>query len=101
MTVLSKPHPDVEDELFYLLDCGIAWQLEEFSTIYFSGLHFHGGSQPTYRSGSRLKPYTIHYRLTLIAYPPAKLLDGNDDIAFAALPKSKTLVIGLDMRNPV
>lgn len=101
MTVLSKPHPDVEDEFFYLLDCGIGWQLEEFSTIYFSGLHFHGGSQPTYRNGPRMEKNIIFNRLTLIAYPPARILDGDDAIAFATLPKKKTLVIGLEMRNPV
>jgi hypothetical protein len=46
----SKPHPDVDEELFSILDWGISWVMEEFSMLYFSGLHFHGGSQPFYRS---------------------------------------------------
>lgn len=101
MTILSRPHPDIEEEYFYMLDCGIAWAMEEFSTVYFSGLHFHGGSQPVYRDGPRQDPQTNFYRLTLIAYPPSLILDGKDAVAFAALPSNQMLRIGTEMRNPM
>lgn len=50
MMVWSKPHPDVEDEFFCILDAGIAWELGEFATYYFCGLHYHGGCQLLYKT---------------------------------------------------
>ncbi|KDR71681.1 hypothetical protein GALMADRAFT_213585 [Galerina marginata CBS 339.88] len=85
MTILSKPHPNVEEEFFNVLDFGIAWEMEEFSTIFFSGLHFHGGSSSRYK-----KPLSegdpIYYRLTVIAYPPTQIINAQDSVALAALP---------------
>ncbi len=43
MTTLTRPHPDVPEECFCLMEFGIVWVLEEFCTLYFSGLHMHGG----------------------------------------------------------
>lgn len=100
MAVLTKPHPDVEPEIFTILDAGIVWVLEEFGLVYFSGLHFHGGSEPTYKN--KTTSSEIYYRLTLICYPPGHSLDGNAGEAFAALPgkKNNLLRIGIEMRNP-
>jgi hypothetical protein len=98
MTVWSKPHPDVEEEFFAVLDAGIVWKLSEFCTYYFSGLHFHGGSMPYYKSGKR-QDESIYYRLTLIAYPPTPLIDGTASMAFAALPGKTLLRLGKEMRS--
>ncbi|KAK0443414.1 uncharacterized protein EV420DRAFT_1484940 [Desarmillaria tabescens] len=42
MTTFTCPHPNVPEECFCLTEFGIVWVLEEFSTLYFSGLHMHG-----------------------------------------------------------
>jgi hypothetical protein len=84
MTCLSKPHPDVDPDIFFIQDYGIAIEFQEFDVLYFCGLHLHGGSQPTYRKERTTdKPYT---RLTLIAYPPSKFFDDASSSAFASLP---------------
>ena len=95
----SKPHPDVDEELFSILDWGISWVMEEFSTLYFSGLHFHGGSQPFYRTPCRINK-TGYNRLTLIGYPPNESLNGTSSMAFAALPDGKLLKSYREMRLP-
>ncbi|KAF9521642.1 hypothetical protein CPB83DRAFT_900449 [Crepidotus variabilis] len=99
MTILSPQNDEVEEEIFFLIDFGLGWYMEEFSTLFFSGLHIHGGCQPTYkrRKRNRKNPY---YRLTLIAYPPNDPLAGADALAFAALPNKLVLPIGYDLRNP-
>jgi hypothetical protein len=99
MSNWSKPHPDVEEEIFTVLDLGISWALEEFATIYFSGLHFHGGSQPFYRT-PRSHSNSIYNRLTLIGYPPNESINGTSSMAFAALPDGKLLKSYREMRLP-
>lgn len=99
LIVLSEPHPDVQDEFFYLLDLGLSWKMDEFLALYFSGLHFHGGSQPIFneiRTCSRPME-----RLTLIGYLPDPVIEGNNAVAFAALPKGSVMEIGIEMRNPL
>lgn len=100
LIVLSEDDPDIQDDYFYIMDCGIAWSSEEFSTLYFSGLHFHGGCQPRYRNPD---PAHIFYRLMLVAYPPTQMLNGQDAVALAALPGSGDPVfkVGIEMRNPL
>src|SRR5271163_4464697 len=80
MTIISEPHPDVDEEFFYVLDFGIAWSMEELSTIYFSGLHFHGGSVARYHTAPQANN-EIFYRLTLIAYLPTQILNAKDSVA--------------------
>jgi hypothetical protein len=98
MITLSKQRDDIEQEYFFLFELGIAWELEEFSVIYFSGLHCHGGNQPMYK-GTPKEPY---WRLTLIAYPQGDILDGLDKVAFASLPTApkQVLPIPTDLRDP-
>lgn len=99
MLVLSESHPDIEDEFFYLLDLGLSWKMEPFSALYFSGLHFHGGSQPVFKNVRTCsRPME---RLTLIGYLPDPVIEGNNAIAFAALPKGGVMEIGIEMRNPL
>jgi hypothetical protein len=73
--------------------------MEEFSTIYFSGLHFHGSSQPFYRTPQSLTD-PIYYRLTLIGYPPNKSFNGMSSMVFAALPDGSLLKSYQEMRLP-
>ncbi|KAK0432091.1 hypothetical protein EV421DRAFT_1911288 [Armillaria borealis] len=84
MTNLTHPHPDVSEECFCLTEFGIVWVLEEFSTLYFSGLHMHGGGLPQYNAFQTDK--SIYTRVTVILYPPQVTLNGEFTLAFAALP---------------
>ncbi|KDR76755.1 hypothetical protein GALMADRAFT_210635 [Galerina marginata CBS 339.88] len=99
MTNLSKPHPEVEKEYFCVLDFGFAWEMEEFATTFFSGLHFHGGSSPRYKK-TLGDDDAIYYRMTLIAYPPTQILNAQDSVALAALPDGTPFRVGIEMRNP-
>ncbi|TFK58788.1 hypothetical protein BDN72DRAFT_906413 [Pluteus cervinus] len=101
MTILTEPHPDVDDEYFVVPELGLAWKMDEFTTILFSGLHFHGGSQPRY-AVVRQAPGVHYYRLTLINYPPSTYLDHPGALAFAGLPgeKGSVMTVGIEMRDP-
>jgi len=98
MTVLSEDDDSVEPELFFIFDLGLAWRLESLSTYYFSGLHVHCGSQPVYKP-DRANKDNIHYRLTLIAYPPDDMLTARDAVSLAGLPNGKLLQVGYDFRD--
>lgn len=84
MTTLTRPHPDVPEECFCLMEFGIVWVLEEFCTLYFSGLHMHGGGLAQY--GPLHTDDSIYTRVTVILYPPQVILNGESALAFAALP---------------
>ncbi|KAF9521659.1 hypothetical protein CPB83DRAFT_900448 [Crepidotus variabilis] len=99
MTILSPECAEVETEIFFVLDLGLGWFMEEFSTLFFSGLYYHGGCQPTYKARKRDRK-NLYYRLTLIAYPPNDPLSGTDALAFASLPNKVVLPIGYELRNP-
>lgn len=99
MTTLSPKYEGVENEIFFVMDFGLAWRMDEFASLFFSGLYFHGGCQPTYKP-KRKDPKHIHYRLTLIAYPPSLTIEGQDALAFATLPNKHVLPIGTELRNP-
>jgi hypothetical protein len=99
MVVLSSEGDDVEEQLFFLFELGIAWILEPFSIYYFSGLHWHCGTQPVYKPNRTNKDST-YYRLTLIAYPPDDMLAGKDSVGFAGLPNGNLLTVGFDFRDP-
>jgi hypothetical protein len=98
MLVLSHDYDGVEDDLFYLLDLGIAWDLEPLTALYFSGLHIHGGSQPVYRRDREDRNF-LYYRITLIAYPVDEMLSGTDSISFGTLANGSLLPIGFDFRD--
>lgn len=98
MTNLSKFSDDVKRGRFYIMDAGVSWEFEDFSTIYFCGLRFHGGNRPSYPKGVICPP--DNYRLTLIAYTPAPMLNGDGIIALGSLPSKAILPLGPEMRNP-
>ncbi|KAJ3504415.1 hypothetical protein NLJ89_g7946 [Agrocybe chaxingu] len=99
MTVLTEPHEDVEDEYFHLIDLGLSWRLEEYSTLYFSGLHFHGGSQPLYKT-PRSNPSTPGLRLTLIGYAGGDGTDGKNAIALGSDEAGQLVTLPIESRNP-
>lgn len=80
------------------MDAGVSWDFEDFSTIYFCGLRFHGGNRPTYPKGVVVP--SDNYRLTLIAYTPAPMLNGTGIVALGSLPSKAVLPLGPEMRNP-
>lgn len=82
---MTRPHPDAEPDIFFILDLGIGLILGEFDTVYFCGTRFHGGSQPRYKPGERTCTDT-YVRITLIAYAPAVMFDIPASEAFVAVP---------------
>ncbi|TFK59509.1 hypothetical protein BDN72DRAFT_905779 [Pluteus cervinus] len=99
MTVLSQSSDDVEEEYFFIMDLGIAVKIKFGDTIFFSGLHFHVGGQPIFKTHiSNPKPY---YRMTFIKYPSFSTLDTPSAVAFAGLPPSgDVLNLSAEMRDP-
>jgi hypothetical protein len=108
MTNLGEMDDAVDPGIFHLLDIGVAWEMEEFCTIYFCGLHFHGGTPPVFtpepttnlaavpscgRTGSR------NTRLIAVAYGSAAQLDGDAVIAVGATPKGTVVAIGPEMKG--
>ncbi|KAF6751574.1 hypothetical protein DFP72DRAFT_850693 [Ephemerocybe angulata] len=99
MTCLMPPHPDVDEDVFFVQDFGIAIILEELSTVYFCGLHFHGGSQPRYVSGLH-KDGTLYIHLTLIAYAPSTFFDTPlSEVFVAVLSKEKVVKIFSEIKD--
>ncbi|KAK0474681.1 hypothetical protein EDD18DRAFT_1367568 [Armillaria luteobubalina] len=84
MTNFMRPHPDVLEECFCLMEFGIVWVLEEFCTLFFSGLHMHGRGLAQY--GPLHTVNSIYTCVTIILYPPQAILSGESALAFAALP---------------
>jgi hypothetical protein len=84
MINLSKPHPDVDVEIFSILGLGVSCLVPEFCRLYFCGLLRHGGKQPFYRSGDG--DGSIYYRFTLICYPPRNILQNRGGLAFSHPP---------------
>ncbi|KAL0946065.1 hypothetical protein HGRIS_012338 [Hohenbuehelia grisea] len=80
---LSKPHPDIDprDELFFIADCGIAWQMEELSIISFNSQRFHA-----------------------VAYSPESMMNAQGSLAFCAIqggpPGDSILRVTKEMRDP-
>src|SRR5262245_37098255 len=97
MTNLSKLPSFVHPGFFYLLEIGVYWELEEFMTIYFCGLRFHCGSEPTYPDELAGRVPGWATRMTLVSYAPSSILDGGSVIPFAAHPKNQVLTIGPEM----
>ncbi|KAK0183872.1 hypothetical protein F5146DRAFT_1146541 [Armillaria mellea] len=82
-TVFTHPHPNVPKECFCLLKFEVVWVMEEFLTLFFSGLHMHGGGLAQYNPICTDKALYIH--ITAILYPPQAVLSGHSALAFAAM----------------
>ncbi|KAJ3713402.1 hypothetical protein C8R42DRAFT_727292 [Lentinula raphanica] len=101
MKVLTRRNEHIESEYFTIFDLGFSWELEEFSTIYFSGLHYHSGAAaiPKATFDSEKMVYT---RSTLIMYPSAHELEGDSQVALGFIPKDTMgglLTLNKEMRD--
>jgi len=99
MTIWTEETDEILEDYFYLLDMGIGWLNESLSTLFFNGLHFHGGSQPMYRR-DRKDPTKIVTRVSEIHYNADLMMSGKDTLAFATLANKIVLPIGYDFRKP-
>ncbi|KAH7905766.1 hypothetical protein BJ138DRAFT_1227043 [Hygrophoropsis aurantiaca] len=86
MVCMSKLPDTVHPGFFLLVESGVYWIMDPFTTFYFSGLHYHGGTPPTYPAELASSIPKDAYRLTLICYPSSSILDYPSRIALAALP---------------
>ncbi|KAJ3526596.1 hypothetical protein NMY22_g10104 [Coprinellus aureogranulatus] len=83
MINLTPKHRDVDAEFFFIFDLGIAIRIHEFTTLMFSGLHYHSGHGAFYRDEHNRKDPRPYVRLTSISYPPSGLLHGTSASALA------------------
>lgn len=97
MYPISKLPKNVHCGYFALADAGIIFELEYLSILYFSGLHFHGGSASTYAPGTVVS--LDAHRCILVNYPPSALLDGDSVIAFGGLPDATHFGIGPEFNS--
>lgn len=97
MTVHSDIPAGYNPGRFHIFGLGICINLDNFTSINFSGLHYHGGSPPTAPPGE--KPVHWAYRFVLILYPPLKMTDGSARLVLAALPKNREFHLLPEMTN--
>jgi hypothetical protein len=81
------------------MDWGVGWVMEELATLFFSGLHFHGGSQPCYKNKCT-NTNSIYTRATFISYPQSHVLDATGSMPFTALPDGSYLKTYREMYMP-
>ncbi|KDR66000.1 hypothetical protein GALMADRAFT_148171, partial [Galerina marginata CBS 339.88] len=99
MNNLSRDHPDIPPQYFFLFDLGVCWKLDPGCTICFYGLHYHCGMKIEYKP-VREKPDIMYKRVTIIAYPQGLIVNGQDTIAWAALTNNVLLPVGHELRDP-
>ncbi len=98
MVNLSPFHPDIMEQLFFILDLGLAWKMLPLTTYCFTGLHMHGGQAPMYKPGPRTDS-TPYVRITDINYCPSHFYDNSAALAFIGNAKHNLLNIRMEMRN--
>lgn len=86
MLNLTEPHPDVEEEYFFIMELGLAIRMVPLYATIFSGLFFHTGHQVYYKIGPRTSKQ-LYVRATLINYCPSSILDGTSSSAFGLVGK--------------
>lgn len=96
---LSRSHPDIDPELFTVLGLGFCCILPELSSLYFSGLYLHTGTQPVYSLPRKSKSKYI--RVTCILYPSQAVIHGQGSLAFATTPKTSDLMDEDDIEKAV
>ncbi|KAJ3710315.1 hypothetical protein C8R42DRAFT_729458 [Lentinula raphanica] len=101
MKVLTRGNQHIEAEYFTIFDLGLSWELEEFATIYFSGLHYHSGAAAVPKA--TFDPQEMVYtRSTLIMYPSAHEIEGDSQVALGFIPKDTMgglLTLNKEMRD--
>ncbi|KAF7760956.1 hypothetical protein Agabi119p4_10365 [Agaricus bisporus var. burnettii] len=98
MLNLSRPHANVDDEVFTVLGLGLAFVIPPLSGIYFSGLYLHTGRQPVYRPGIRAEEGD-YYRVTLICYPARDVLHNHGCLALGPGPDGGVLTHKSEQRT--
>jgi hypothetical protein len=99
MTCLSRLPKGSHPGFFFLTDIGCYFELDFLVTAVFCGLHHHGGTPPLLPADFNEESPDA-YRLTLIAYPPTMVVDGNSKIAFGGIPgkgKESRFDLGIEM----
>ncbi|KAJ3752368.1 hypothetical protein EV360DRAFT_88819 [Lentinula raphanica] len=94
----SKCDENIAPEYFTIYELGWVWRLEEYCTIFFSGLHYHSGAA----SIATVPLERVYTRATLIMYPSGHELDGDSQVALGMLPKDTQkglLTVNSEMRN--
>ena len=84
MTAISDLPDDYHAGVFHCLELGIFIVPSDIMILSFSGLRWHCGTPPTAPPGEDPVPWA--YRLTLICYPPAKIMDGTSSIPLFTFP---------------
>lgn len=84
--------------LFHYLEFGVFIATTQYSVIYFSGLHRHGGTAPTAPKGEEPSPSA--YRFTVVCYPNYLTARGCGPTAFGPLAAGdRVLIIPPEMRH--
>jgi hypothetical protein len=75
-----------------LLSIGVHVRLEHYRAVYFSGLQWHVGTQPTPPPG--VDPEVDAFRLTMVAYPSIATFEGGYPSFLASLPRALEIPSG-------
>ncbi len=98
MVNLSPFHPDIMEQLFFILDLGLVWKMLPLTTYCFTGLHMHGRQAPMYKPGPRTDS-TPYVQITNINYCPGHFYNNSAALSFIGNAKHDLLNIGMEMCN--
>lgn len=93
-----KIHPG----MFFFLELGLYMELANFRPVYFSGLHFHGGSPPRAPHGMTQIPDDA-VRMVVVEYPNEPLLSGesvSQTLAVTASGRGRVEFLPSDRYDP-
>jgi hypothetical protein len=75
-----------------LLSIGVHVRLDQYQSVFFSGLQWHVGTSPTPPSGVEPEPDAL--RLTMVGYPNIATFEGGYPSFLASLPRMKEIPSG-------
>lgn len=78
MTLLLSVPEDYDAGIFAYHDFKLFITSPHPSIVFFTGLHMHGGTAPSPPPGQEPLPWA--YRLTVISYPNARMMEGSSRI---------------------
>lgn len=88
VTNLSNLSEGVHPGYFCIADAGIIFKLDFLSTLFFNGLHFHGGTAPMYPVDTVDQPGS-DVRINIVQYGALPIIEGPVLAAFGAWPKKE------------
>ncbi|KAL5476487.1 hypothetical protein ACEPAI_3344 [Sanghuangporus weigelae] len=74
---LSESRWNVHPGCFFVLALGVYVDLQEFSTVTFSGRMAHGANEPRFVSDHEQDDLKPHFRLVSVCYPPKPVFSGD------------------------